>query len=91
VLKTRGFHDVLIEWMKCLVVNCSIGVNLTGEESSYFKPGKGLRQGDPISPILFNLVIDVLTRMLMKASEAGQIQGLAPDFKLWGCISSGRQ
>jgi hypothetical protein len=27
------------------------GVNLNREESSYFKPGKGPRQGDPISPL----------------------------------------
>jgi hypothetical protein len=25
----------------------SVGVNLNGEESPYFKPGKGLRQGIP--------------------------------------------
>jgi hypothetical protein len=42
VLRTSDFHDVWIDWMKCLVVNGSIGVNLNGEESSYFKPGKGL-------------------------------------------------
>ena len=39
-----------------------MGVNLNGEESSFLKPGKGLRQGDPISPLLFNLVGDVLTK-----------------------------
>jgi len=41
-----------------------VGVNLNGDESSFFKPRKGLRQGDPISPLLFNLVGDVLTKML---------------------------
>ena len=41
-----------------------MGVNLNGEEGSFFKPGKGLREGDPISPLLFNLVGDVLTKML---------------------------
>jgi hypothetical protein len=49
--------------MKAIVKGGSVGVNLNGEESPYFKPGKGLRQGDPISPLLFNLVGDVLTKM----------------------------
>lgn len=44
-------------------------VNVNGEESSLFKPAKGLRQGDLISPLIFNLVGDVLTRMLLKGSE----------------------
>jgi hypothetical protein len=35
-----------------------------------------LRQGDPLSPLLFNLVVDVLTRMLIKASNANLIRGL---------------
>ena len=52
-----------------------------------FKPGKGLRQGDPISPLLFNLVEDVLTRMLKKASEQGLIRGLLTDFREGGVIS----
>ena len=52
-----------------------------------FKPGKGLRQGDPISPLLFNLVGDVLTRMFKKASEQGLIRGLLTDFRE-GCVIS---
>jgi hypothetical protein len=63
---------------KSIPLSFAIGVNLTGEESSYFKPGKGLRQGDPISPLLFNLVCDVLTTMLVKAEKGGLIKGPVP-------------
>jgi hypothetical protein len=87
VLESRGFDRKWIEWMKYLVKGGSVGVNLNGEESSYFKPGKGLRQGDPISPLLFNIVGDVLTRMLMKAERGGLIEGLMPEFREGGVIS----
>jgi len=87
VLESRGFCNKWLSWMKCLIKGGSIGVNLNGEESPYFKAGKGLRQGDPILPLLFNLVGDVLTRILKKASEQDLIRGLLTDFREGGVIS----
>lgn len=68
ILRSRGFSPTWIRWVQCLVKDGSIGVSLNGEDSGFFKTGKGLRQGDPISPLLFNLVGDVLTRMLCKGA-----------------------
>jgi hypothetical protein len=87
VLASRGFNNRWVKWIKSLVVGGSVGVNLNWEESSYFKPGKGLRQGDPISPLLFNLVGDVLTRMWRKAAREGHIKGLLTDFREGGIVS----
>jgi len=39
---------------------------------------KGLRQGDPMSPILFNIVVDMLAILIARAKEAGQIEGVIP-------------
>jgi len=38
------------------VVGGSVGIIVNGKDSAYFKPCKGLRRGDPISPLLFNLI-----------------------------------
>jgi hypothetical protein len=51
----------------------SISIRLNDENSSYFKPGKGLRQGDPLLALLFNLVVDVFTKILIKAAKRGHI------------------
>ena len=39
---------------------------------------KGLRQGDPMSPILFNIVVDMLAILIARAKEAGQVEGVLP-------------
>lgn len=40
---------------------------MNGFEGNFFATGKRLRQGDPLSPLLVNLVVDTLTKMLFKA------------------------
>eukprot|EP00253_Pinus_taeda_P010732 PITA_10732 len=54
--------------------NCSI--LLIGDPSKTFKPSRGLRQGDPLSPFLFILMMEGLGRAIRVAKEEGRIQGL---------------
>jgi hypothetical protein len=50
ILKARGFREKMIGWIKNIVFGGSVSVLANGEESATFKIGKGLRQGDPLSP-----------------------------------------
>jgi hypothetical protein len=42
------------------------------------KQKKGLRQEDPLSPLLFNLIADMLALLICRAKEDGQITSLVP-------------
>jgi len=87
MLLSRDFGDTWVSWIMKLVKGGSLCVRINDENSSYFKPGKGLRQGDPLSPLLFNLVADVFTRMLMKVASTNLISGLLPHIIDAGVIS----
>ena len=83
-LSTRGFS---VRWIRRVTRGGSICVRINDQNSNYFAAGKGLRQGDPLSPLLFNLVADVFTKMLIKAAGHGIIQGLLPEVQEGGIVS----
>lgn len=42
----------------------------------FFKPSRGLRQEDPLSPFLFVIIMEVLTRLLKKEEDANELHGI---------------
>jgi hypothetical protein len=65
--------------MKQVVCGGRVDINLNGEPREYFGTYKGLRQGDPLSLLLFNLMVDTLPTILRKGSQSGMIKGLIPE------------
>ena len=49
-----------------------------------FRSFKGLRQGDHLSPLLFNVVADAFSNFLTAASREGVLEGLVPHLKEGG-------
>ncbi|MCH88928.1 RNA-directed DNA polymerase (Reverse transcriptase) [Trifolium medium] len=55
-------------------VNYSALVNF--EKVGHIQPGRGLRQGDPLSPYLFILVAEGLTSLIHKTVASGELHGV---------------
>ena len=53
-----------------------MSVIVNGKPGKCFKASRGLRQGDPLSPFLSILVVDVLGGMIDRAKEVSLQTGL---------------
>ena len=66
-LKMKGFPDKFIRWTKAVIHNGKVAITLNDLIGPYFVTRKGLRQGDPFSPLLFNLAADFLATLVQRA------------------------
>lgn len=77
-LRMKGFSPKWISWVESFISGGSVAVKVNDEVGHFFQTKKGVRQGDPLSPILFNIIADMLTVLINRAKEDGQIAGVVP-------------
>ncbi|KAL4296842.1 hypothetical protein GQ457_12G018520 [Hibiscus cannabinus] len=75
ILEKLGFGSVWRQWILKCISSAFISVLINGTPTSPFAIRRGLRQGCPLSPLLFNIVSEALSAILKKASVYGYFKG----------------
>ncbi|XP_026459802.1 uncharacterized protein LOC113360512 [Papaver somniferum] len=89
-LRHFGFSEAGINWFRILFESAKISVLVNGGPCGFFSVGRGLRQGDPLSPILFLIAEEVLSISISKQIHDGKIvpmvnrNGCQPSHMLFG-------
>ena len=67
-LSAARLPEKWIQWIMGCVTGASMNVLWNGEKTEEFKPSRGIRQGDPLSPYLFVLCLERLCHQIVKAT-----------------------
>ncbi|XP_077219619.1 secreted RxLR effector protein 78-like [Tasmannia lanceolata] len=76
VLGKMGFGNKWRKWVKSFVSTASYSILINGSPHGFFNSSRGIRQGDPLSPYLFVIVVEALSRLLLLAECKGFLRGL---------------
>ncbi|KAJ9678521.1 hypothetical protein PVL29_020644 [Vitis rotundifolia] len=75
VLQKMGFGPKWVGWMWSWLSSAKFSVLVNGVPAGFFPSTKGLRQGDPLSPYLFVMGMEVLDVLIRRAVEGGFLSG----------------
>eukprot|EP00253_Pinus_taeda_P025596 PITA_25596 len=78
ILEAFGFCRQWISWVLALIKSSRFSILVNGAPSEPFSPSRGIRQGDPLSPFLFVILMEGLSRIISKKRDDGVIKGLQP-------------
>jgi len=76
IMKCMGFPPTWCHWIKELIYRPSFSVMINGSPGGFFKSNRGIRQGDPLSPFIFVMVMEFLSIHMQLPEESGNIKPL---------------
>lgn len=77
VLRCFGFSETFIKWVHTLLHSTKLSILINGCPCGFFSCSRGVRQGDPLSPLLVCLAKDVLSRGLTNLHTRGLVKPIS--------------
>ena len=77
VLQQFGCHQTFINWICSILHSAKISISINGAQNGYFSCNRGVRQGDPLSPLLFCIAEEVLSRGIGKLVDDGLVEKIS--------------
>jgi hypothetical protein len=75
LLERCGFPVRWRNWIRFCISTARFSILINGCPSGFFASSRGLRQGDPLSPLLFVIVMEALSWLLDRAVQGGYFSG----------------
>ena len=79
LMERMGFDRRWVCWVMACVTTVSYTILLNGRTHGFFRPERGIRQGDPMSLFIFIMAVEALVNVLNKAEEKGRLNGIQLD------------
>jgi len=77
MLSAFGFSHMWVCWVMRLISSSFFSILINGIPSRPFRPSRGIRRGDPLSPFLFVLMAEGLGRHIKQALLSNRLKGLS--------------
>ena len=79
LLKKIGFGEKWCSWIRTYIFTVQFSVLVNGTLADFFGSSRGLRQGDPLSPLSFLVMMEVFSRMVKRMEGASLLGGFRTD------------
>jgi len=76
-----GFNERWIKWIRACLESATVSILVNGSPIDEFKPKRGLRQGDPLAPFLFLIVVEGMTGLVREASRKKLLKGIEVGYR----------
>ncbi|CAL0299683.1 unnamed protein product [Lupinus luteus] len=76
-LTAFGFNQKFTNWINVILNSAKLSVNVNGNSVDFFECKRGVRQGDPLSPLFFCIAEDVLSRGITNLVAEGKLSTIS--------------
>jgi hypothetical protein len=77
MLRRCGFGERRCSWIAHYISSVRFSILVNGTPSGFFSSSRGLRQGDPLSPLLFVIVMGALSKLFSITVQRGFLSGFS--------------